>query len=167
MRARLAVVCAVALLAAGCSDTRTVDLRVRGVAPLNLNEQQESTPVRVRVYPLVRADAFRAATPNQLWTDGEKVLGADLRKPWQEFTVNPGAATDQPVTVPVTISDAAEYLGILAMCSRSDADDRRTTVLSLREDRSKILTFTGYAVALRSEGEAPVPGPHDGKGGAR
>ena len=44
----------------GCSSSAT--LQMRGVAPLNLNDAGESTPVDVRIYQLKNDAAFKRAT---------------------------------------------------------------------------------------------------------
>lgn len=145
-------VLAAGLLLGGCSSTREVDLSVRGVAPMNLNIDQESTPVSVRVFALANDGKFRAATVDQLWTDHAKALAEDLLAEPTVLTVFPGAAADQAVEHTVTVSTSARFIGLLAMYQKADAQDRRTLILPIEEADDKPILFTGFAVAVETPG---------------
>lgn len=132
----------------GCSDTREVSMKVRGVTPLNPNAEQESTPVNVRVFALTTDSRFRAATVDQLWTDHAKALGEELLGEPVTFTVFPGNAGDPPVRHDVTVSKRTRFVGLLALYQRADAQDRRTLVVPVDETGRQVLTFTGVSIAL-------------------
>lgn len=136
------------LLLSGCSDVREVSVQARGVAPLNPNAEQESTPVDVRVFALVSDSRFRAATVDQLWTDHAKTLGEDLLAEPTTFTVFPGNAGDSPTSHDMTVSKRTRFIGLLALYQRADAQDRRTLVVPIDEADSQVLNFTGFAITL-------------------
>lgn len=140
------------LVLGGCSSTREVDLEVRGVTPMNLNVDQESTPVSVRVFPLASDGKFRAATVDQLWTDHAKTLAEDLLGEPTVITVFPGSADDRPVDHTVTVSSSARFIGLLAMYQKADAQDRRTLILPIDEADDKPILFTGFAVSVETPG---------------
>ena len=70
-------------------------LRVRGVAPLNVNDSNESTPVDVRVYQLRDDGRFLRARVEELWTRDQEVLAEDLITQ-KKVAVFPGRANDAP-----------------------------------------------------------------------
>lgn len=149
LRGACALAMAGALLAAGgCASSRSVTVPVRGVAPLNLNEAQESTPVDVRIWPLSAPERFRAATVDQLWTDPKAALGADLLGDPRSFTVFPGAAGDPAVEQQLEVPSGTRFLGVLAMCRGSDAQDRRAVVVPIDDAARHGLVLTGFSVAL-------------------
>src|SRR3569833_2142512 len=93
---RALVVLALAMgfgIIAGCGQASA---RVRGVAPLNLNDNNESTPVKVRFYQLASSDRFQAATFESLWLNDKEPLGADRLADPVVVTVLPGSANDHP-----------------------------------------------------------------------
>ena len=139
---------AAVLAVAGCGGPRAVTLPVRGVAPLNVNEAQESTSVNVRVWPLAGADRFKAATVDQLWTDAKTVLGPDMLGEPSTFTVFPGMMADPAVEQRLEVPDSTAFLGILAMCQRSDAQDQRAAVVSIADAEQHGLIFTGFTVRV-------------------
>lgn len=145
--APVCAICALALLA-GCGGPRSVSIPVRGLAPLNPNEAQESTPVDVRIWPLAGADRFKAATVDQLWTDAKTTLGPDLLGEARAFTVFPGAPGDPPVEQTVEMPDSTRFVGVLAMYQRSDAQDQRAVVLPIDDVEDHGLVLTGFAVRL-------------------
>lgn len=155
--ATAAILALATMLAAGCGGPRSVTVPVRGIAPLNPNEAQESTPVNVRVWPLSGADRFKAATVDQLWTDAKTVLGPDLLGDPSVFTVFPGAAGDPLVEQRLEVPDSTRFLGVLAMYQRSDAQDQRATVVSIDDAEDHGLLFTGFAVRVQLPESAPAP----------
>lgn len=152
----LVAVCAAVLLT-GCGGPRTVTVPVRGVAPLNPNDAQESTPVDVRVWPLAGADRFKAATVDQLWTDAKTALGADLIGEARSFTVFPGAAGDPPVDQRVEMPSSTRFVGVLAMYQRSDAQDQRATVLSVADIENYGIQLTGFSVHVFAPPNTAAP----------
>src|SRR4051812_49485892 len=83
-----------ALAVSACGGTQRVSMNLHGVSPLNVNDQNESTPVDVRFFALKSDAAFRSATVDALWTDFKKVLGDDLLGEPIVATVFPGGAGD-------------------------------------------------------------------------
>lgn len=154
---KLLVAVAFVVAIAGCGGPRAVTLPVQGVAPLNPNEAQESTPVNVRIWPLAGADRFKAATVDQLWTDAKGVLGPDLLGDPATFTVFPGAASDPQVEQRFEVPDGTAFLGVLAMYQRSDAQDQRATAIPLADAEDHGLLLTGFSVRLNLPAPAAVP----------
>jgi type VI secretion system VasD/TssJ family lipoprotein len=148
MRSLVILLPLLCLVLVGCGGPRQVNLPVRGVAPLNPNDAQESTPVDVRVWPLAAPDRFRAATVDQLWTDAKAALGPDLLGDPRVFTVFPGGPTDPVVEQRLEVPASTSFLGVLAMCQRSDAQDQRATVVAIDEAEKLGLMLTGFSVQL-------------------
>jgi len=148
MRTTVLLLSLACLFLVGCSGPRQVNLPVRGVAPLNPNDAQESTPVDVRVWPLAAPDRFRSATVDQLWTDAKGVLGSDLLGEFRVFTVFPGGSGDPVVEQRIEVPGSTAFLGVLAMCQRSDAQDQRATVVAIDEAEKLGLILTGFSVQL-------------------
>lgn len=135
---------------AGCS--RTATLQLRGLAPLNLNDTGESTPVDVRIYQLKDDAAFRRATFEKLWTEDEKVLGQDRLAPPRTESVVPGNPTDQPKRVALgELEIGTRFIGIMALYAKTDARDARTLVLPVNDAEKPVIEFSGYGIALAGE----------------
>lgn len=145
---------ALIVLLVGCS--RTATLQVRGVAPLNLNDAGESTPVDVRIYQLKDDGAFKRATFEKLWTEDEKVLGEDrLASPRVESIV-PGNATDQPKRIALgELEVGTRFIGIMALYAKTDARDARVLVLPINDAEEPVIEFSGYGISLA--GDKPKP----------
>ena len=105
-RNRLAVLSLSALLVlgAGCSSNARVQLR--GIAPLNVNDIDESTPVDVRFFALTGDAKFLGAGFETLWTDAGAALGDDLVGKPVQAAVYPGGPQDAPVDVSVPTGGA-------------------------------------------------------------
>src|SRR3954463_10442884 len=86
-------------LAIALSGCGVLTAHVRGLAPLNPNDYGESTPVDVRFYQLRRAERFRAASVEQLWTAADAALTTDRVCDPVVATVFPGAPGDEPTAV--------------------------------------------------------------------
>jgi type VI secretion system protein VasD len=141
---------AILVLFAGCS--RTATLQVRGLAPLNLNDTGESTPVDVRIYQLKDDAAFKRATFEKLWTEDEKVLGQDRLAPPRVESVVPGNPTDQPKRIALgELEVGTRFIGIMALYAKTDARDARTMVLKVDEAEKPIIEFSGYGISLAGE----------------
>jgi len=138
------------LFAAGCGDSR-VTLELQGLAPLNSNDQGESTPVDVRFYQLKSDAKFRSATVDSLWTDDAKTLGDDLIGTPVSTTVFAAAATDDPVPYALPVDGQAKFIGVLALFHKADADDHRSLVIPVDDANKQLLLFTGFAVALKGK----------------
>ena len=146
------------VLLAGCGSASA---RVRGVAPLNLNDNNESTPVDVRFFQLADDGAFRRVTFDALWVDAGKALGGDLLGAPVVKTVFPGSRSDQPTLIQLgKLSGKTKFIGVMGLYRRTDGTDRRTLVLALDRIEKDVIELSGYSVALSTEG-TPAEG---GKG---
>jgi type VI secretion system protein VasD len=145
-----AVLLAILVLAVGCA--RTATLQMRGVAPLNLNDAGESTPVDVRIYQLKDDGAFRRATFEKLWTEDEKTLGQDRLAPPRVESIVPGNPTDKPKLIALgELATGTRFIGIMALYAKSDARDARTLVLPVDEADEPVIEFSGYGISLAKE----------------
>jgi type VI secretion system protein VasD len=141
---------AVLLLASGCS--RTATLQMRGLAPLNLNDAGESTPVDVRIYQLKDDAAFKRATFEKLWTEDEKVLGQDRLAPPRVESIVPGSATDQPKRIALgELETGTRFIGVMALYAKADARDTRTLILAVDDAERPIIEFSGYGIAIAND----------------
>jgi type VI secretion system protein VasD len=143
------------VLLVGCSSTAT--LQVRGVAPLNLNDAGESTPVDVRIYQLKDDAAFKRATFEKLWTEDEKVLGQDRLAAPRVESIVPGNATDQPKRIALgELEVGTRFIGIMALYAKTDARDARVLVLPLSEAEKPVIEFSGYGISIAGEAKKPA-----------
>jgi type VI secretion system VasD/TssJ family lipoprotein len=153
MLLRYLLVLVIALSLAGCGGA---SVRIRGVAPLNLNADGESTPVDVRFYPLSSQTRFQGAAFAALWTDAAATLGSELLAPPVVVTVLPGAAGDPPLRVEVP---AAAWLGVQVLVRKSDGSPRTLIVAGNRLDEALIeLRAYGLRVEGLSVSPPAVPG---------
>ena len=139
--------CLVLVLAlSGCGS---LTAHVRGIAPLNPNEYGESTPVDVRFYQLRRADRFRAASVEQLWTASDAALATDRATDALVTTVVPGAAGDEPAAIDLgrRCSDT-RFVGVLALFRHPDARDARALLVPVDELDDAVLDFSGSSIAV-------------------
>jgi type VI secretion system protein VasD len=145
------------ILLVGCSSTAT--LQVRGVAPLNLNDAGESTPVDVRIYQLKDDAAFKRATFEKLWTEDEKVLGQDRLAAPRVESIVPGNATDQPKRIALgELEVGTRFIGIMALYAKTDARDARVLVLPISEAEKPVIEFSGYGISIAGEAKKPANG---------
>ncbi|MBA3697951.1 MAG: type VI secretion system lipoprotein TssJ [Planctomycetes bacterium] len=146
---------ALVILLTGCS--RTATLQVRGVAPLNLNDAGESTPVDVRIYQLKDDGAFKRATFEKLWTEDEKVLGQDRLAAPRVESIIPGNATDQPKRIALgELEVGTRFIGIMALYAKTDARDARILVLPINDAEDPVIEFSGYGISLAGEDKKPA-----------
>jgi type VI secretion system VasD/TssJ family lipoprotein len=158
----IAALVATAVLA-GCSSAT---LQVRGVAPLNLNEAAESTPVDVRFYQLRDDAALKRAPFEKLWTEDEKVLGQDRLAPPKVISVLPGNATDQPARIALgELAAGTRFIGIMALYAKTDARDSRIVVLPVGEAEKPVIEFSGYGIALVRDDQPREAKPASGTKG--
>jgi type VI secretion system VasD/TssJ family lipoprotein len=151
---------AAAALLSGCGGPSRENFALQGIAPMNVNEQNESTSVDLRIYELKSDAHFRAATVDQIWTDDKKTLGDDLIGDPTITTVYPGPAGTPPVNVTVDVPQATKFIGVLALYHRADAEDHRMLVAPLDQALHQVITCTGYAVTLVAPGSAAAaPAP--------
>ena len=152
VRSRLALIGGILciLLAVGCSGLKSI--HVRGVKPLNVNPNGESTPVRVRIYLLKGDGKFRKATFEDLWSKDLDVLGDDLLREPMEEDIFPGEETDRAREILLgDVSPETRFVGVLALYSeKSDRGGPRHVVLDTKAVKSSVFVFTGYEILFRS-----------------
>jgi len=145
----LTVVLAAMLLgmfaAAGCATRATL---VRGVAPLNLNAEGESTPVDVRIYMLSDDDAFSRAGYAALWTEPARVLSGDLLGTPMTVTILPGSPGDPPRRIELdgNVGQAA-WVG-LQLLVRHEGELPRTLLVPIARFDDAIIEASGYGLRL-------------------
>ncbi len=153
----------VALLIVLVGCTRSTTLQMRGVAPLNLNDAGESTPVDVRIFQLKDDGAFRRATFEKLWTDDKAVLGQDSLAPYRVVSIVPGNTTDQPKQVAIAeLEPGTRFIGIMALYAKADARDARVLVLPVDDADDPVIEFSGYGISLGGD-KKPAAANGDGK----
>lgn len=146
---------ALVVLLVGCS--RTATLQMRGVAPLNLNDAGESTPVDVRIYQLKDDGAFKRATFEKLWTEDEKVLGQDRLAAPRVESIVPGSPTDQPRRVALgELEVGTRFIGIMALYAKADARDARILVLPVDDAEEPVIEFSGYGISIAGDTKKPA-----------
>lgn len=155
----LALLATVACVVGGCGSAT---VRVRGIAPMNVNDTDESTPVDVRFFALNADAKFLGAGFETLWSDAPGVLGGDLVGKPVQAAVYPGAAGDAPTSVTVSTGGAG-WIGIMALYRRSDGLPR-TLAVRVDDADDRVLELTGYG--MRWEG-ASVDGTLPGSAPAK
>lgn len=150
-----APILALLIVLTGC--TRSTTLQMRGVAPLNLNDAGESTPVDVRIFQLKDDGAFKRATFEKLWTDDKAVLGQDSLAPYRVVSIVPGNNTDQPKQVAIAeLEPGTRFIGIMALYAKADARDARVLVLPVDDADEPVIEFSGYGISLAGEEKKPA-----------
>ena len=149
---RSATLLAAAALAASlgaCGGTGYV--RVRGVAPLNVDGSNQSTPVDIRVYQLRDDARFLLARVEDLWTKDKEVLAGDFIAQ-KKVTVFPGRAEEAPRDVDFgELPPDCRFIGILALFSMPDDRGPRHLVIPAEEAIGRVLRLTGSHVRLEDE----------------
>jgi type VI secretion system protein VasD len=135
---------------AGCGSVRTY---VRGVSPLNTNDNNESTPVDVRFFQLASDAGFQKATFDELWIDPAKALGGDLLGKMVVITVPPGKHEDQAIRVDLGAKEGkAKFIGAMALYRKTDASEQRTLIIPIDQAEKLVVEVTGYRIQLSSDG---------------
>jgi type VI secretion system VasD/TssJ family lipoprotein len=130
---------------AGCSG-RTA--QIRGVIPLNLNSEGESTPVDLRIYPLRTDNAFARAGFAALWTEPSQTLGDELIGSPITLTVLPGSSGDAPHIVDLgSQAGQAAWIGVQLLVRRED-DLPRTLLLPAGRLPEVVIEAVGYGLRL-------------------
>jgi type VI secretion system VasD/TssJ family lipoprotein len=152
--AGLALILTAGLLC-GCG---TASARVRGIAPLNLNDNNESTPVKVRFYQLASADKFQAATFESLWVNDKDPLGKDRLADPVVVTVLPGSAGDQPQEVALgDLAAGTRFIGVMALYRKTAPDESRILVVPVDDIGSKVIELNGYGVVIAGKAAEAKP----------
>jgi len=111
----------------GCGPS---PLSVRAVAPVNLNAEGESLPVKVRIYALRDEGRFRSALFSDLWTRDREVLGDDRLQDPKVVVIAPTGPSGVSEQIDLgTLPEGTRFVGILALYRRPDEPDRRRAVL--------------------------------------
>jgi len=99
-----------ALGLSGCLSWQTpVRLKVKSEPSLNLDSDQQSLPVVLRVYQLKDPQAFAQASFDELWKQDKAVLGSSLLSV-QELVVYP----DRTERYDLSRSKGVRHLGLMA-----------------------------------------------------
>ncbi len=148
-----------ALAVSGCGS---ISVYARGVAPLNVNDHGESTPVDVRFYQLRKDARFRTASFDQLWLSDVDVLGPDKLGDRVIATVPPGSATDRVVEIDLgKRQGGAAWIGVMALYRSADGKAPRTAVIPVSEASSRVLTFSGSTITVSGEAKTDTSGTSD------
>lgn len=157
-RGALVALAVLSLALTGCGSVKTY---VRGVSPLNTNDNNESTPVDVRFFQLASDEAFQKATFDALWVDPAKALGGDLLGTMVVITVPPGRHEDPAIKVDLGAKDGkTKFIGVMALYRKSDSADQRTLVVPLAKAEKTVVEVTGYRIQISTDGNAT---PSSGK----
>lgn len=113
--------------ATACSGPTTAF--IRGVEPLNVNEHDESTSVRLRIYQLKDDGRFRNATYEHLWDDDVDALGDDRLGEPIERVVQPGLPDAEPTEVKFELDSAARFIAVFAMYGPKQRSTSMSAVL--------------------------------------
>ncbi|GEM_PF-2082817 len=125
---------------------------VRGLAPLNLNEEGQSTPVDIRIYQLGDKRTFLETAFEDLWVKDEEILAEDMLAPPKVATVLPRGAEDPPHRIPLgSLAKGTAYVGIMALFSRSETGRRRRLVLKEGDADGAVIELQGFGVELAEE----------------
>ena len=144
MRTSLMGAAGVLALLAACGGPTSI--YVKGVKPLNENEQKESTPVDIRIYQLKDDARFKQAPIENLWTKGKEALGPDWLTE-KSVTVFPGVAEDRPREIALgTLEQATRFVGILALFPKEDEKATRKVVVPSTEAGSGVFELRGYHI---------------------
>jgi type VI secretion system VasD/TssJ family lipoprotein len=142
---------AVVLLAiAGCGAPSP--LSVRAIAPVNLNEEGESLPVRLRLYELKDRSRFMAASFNDLWLDDRKALGPDRLADPRQVVVPPGKPGDDPRRYNlISVAEGTRFIGVMALYPKSGEQDERRAVIALDELDDRVIELTGFQLTVTND----------------
>jgi type VI secretion system VasD/TssJ family lipoprotein len=131
---------------------------VRALAPVNLNADGESLPVKVRIYALRDDARFRAAPFADLWTKDRDVLGDDRLQDPKVVLIAPASLAAAPQLVELSeLPKEARFLGIVALIQHADQPDRRRVVIARQDIGAQIIELVDSSIIMHDRG-APVPG---------
>jgi len=97
------------LLLAACSAS-TMQINLTSSKHLNLDTENNSLPVVVRVYVLTNDGAFLDASFRELWRDDKAVLGNTMLDR-EEYTLAPNSH----LTIKVTHTNQAKYFAVVGL----------------------------------------------------
>ena len=132
----------------GCSsvpDPTPVEVMLNADAGINLNENDEPSPIVVRVYELKGVKAFNNASYFDFIDDDAKTLGADFVAS-QEYELTPG----QQKEYTREISSEATHLGVVAgFRNILSAKWRDSVQLEQGETNKFVVYVTGLQVRIQ------------------
>ena len=158
-RLRTAILCLALLLASGLLSACAFNITVhyRGVAPLNLNEEGESLPVKLRIYQFLdetTAKLFVTEPFDAVWTDDKGTLGDGLLMMKETDAVIPQGANDPFVTVQLLeekeeTDKRCRYVGIMALIGTANDENKpRRDYKPVSEVGNYIFNITGYWIEV-------------------
>ncbi len=125
--------------------------QVRGIAPVNVNDSNESAPVNVRFYQLADDERFQRSTFESLWLDDAKALGKDLLAKPVVATVFPGSRDDEPMRVQLgKLKRATAFIGVMALYRKADPTEPRILIVPAARISDGVIVLSGYGVAIES-----------------
>lgn len=137
-----------AVVLGGCGGPSP--LTVRAVAPVNLNAEGESLPVRLRLYELKDRSRFMAASFNDLWLDDRKALGPDRLADPRQVVVQPGKADDEPRRYDlIEVTDGTRFIGVMALYPRTGEQDERRAVIPLDDLGDRVIELSAYQLTVK------------------
>jgi type VI secretion system VasD/TssJ family lipoprotein len=147
-RRGMVAVLVVFLALAGCGGPPPMS--VRAVAPVNLNDEGESLPVRLRIYELRDRSRFMAAAFNDLWLDDRKALGPDRLADPRQVVIAPGKDLAEPRRFElISVAEDTRFIGIMALFPRTGEQDERRAVVPLDELDDHVIELSGYRLTLK------------------
>lgn len=158
-RFRTAILCLALLTALGSftACASSVTIYVRGVAPLNMNEEGESLPVAIRIYQFLdeeTAKKFKTEPFETIWTDDATALGDGLLKMKEIAEIIPGGPNDPPMKIVLEeekeeYDKNARYIGVMALIgTENDENKPRREYKATGEVESYIFNITGYWIEV-------------------
>lgn len=126
-------------------------MTVRAVAPVNLNDEGESLPVRLRLYELKDRSRFLAASFNDLWLDDRKALGPDRLADPRHVVIQPGKPDAEPQRYDlISVAEGTRFIGVMALYPRSGDPDERRAVIALDDLSDYVIELSGYQLTLKT-----------------
>jgi type VI secretion system protein VasD len=136
---------ALAVLAAGCGSNLT-QIETRGVTPLNMNEKGENTPLRVRIYFLKNAEAFKNAAYEDLYKKDKEILGGNLVGDPLIIDVMPNETKKVEFQ---EVKPEVSHIGILGHFRKSNEGKPRHIAVSAVDAKGMVFEFTEYQVVAK------------------
>jgi type VI secretion system VasD/TssJ family lipoprotein len=145
----------------GCGQS---PLSLRAVAPVNVNEEGESLPVKVRIYALRDDARFRSALFSDLWMHDRDALGDDRLQDPKVVIIAPTGPSGLPSEIDLgQLPEHTRFIGIMALYRQPDEPDRRRVVLSVDLLDERIVELVDSSIVVYAQGDPspvrPIPDP--------
>ncbi len=134
---KLIIIIILAQQSIACS-TAPISLHARSAAKLNLDQQQKSLPVLVRIYELSDMQNFMRANFYELWQKPKEIL-ADSLVFTKTFVVSPKSS--RKLTIPRI--KTAKYVGVIAIFRHPNTQHYKIT-----KSLSKYFTFLSEHISI-------------------